>query len=117
MWRLDYSEAAQRDFELIFDHLFESYCGLGDSPVLAAERAVERIRHLRNEIGRLVETPAIGTLRADLYPELRFVRRDKAAVWFVSDHQLQTIAVAAIFYGAQDHIRHMRVRLSSEPSD
>lgn len=114
MWRLDYSVAALRDFDLILDHLSESYCALGDPPDLALERAAERIRHLRKEIGRLVETPSIGPLQPDFYPEMRFVRRDRAAVWFVPLQETQTIAVVAIFYGSQDHIRHMRMRLQQE---
>lgn len=111
MWRLDYSVAALRDFDLILDHLSESYSALGEAPDLALKRAAERVRHLRREIGRLVETPSIGTLRSDFYPEMRFVRRDRAAVWFVPIHETKIIAVVAIFYGAQDHIRHMRERL------
>ncbi|UYN98812.1 MAG: type II toxin-antitoxin system RelE/ParE family toxin [Devosia sp.] len=114
MWRLDYSEAALRDFELIFDHLFEAYCHLGDPPPVAVERAAERLRVLRSEIGRLVQTPAIGTLRIELHPNLRFVRRANAAVWFVSDPEHQTMTVIAVFYGAQDHIRHMITRLLEE---
>lgn len=111
MWRLDYSVAALRDFDLILDHLSESYYALGDPHDVALERAAERVRQLRFEIGRLVETPAIGTLRSDIYPEMRFIRRDRATVWFVPIQEHRIIAVTAVFYGAQDHIRHMRMRL------
>lgn len=32
VWTLEYSEDAERDFELIFDHLFDAYVELGDAP-------------------------------------------------------------------------------------
>lgn len=111
MWTLEYSEDAERDFELIFDHLFDVYVELGDAPDEAVERTVERIRKLRVEIDRLVGTPYIGTLRPDIHPGIRFLRRDKAVIWFLPVGHSRTVIVAAIFYGAQDHIRHMLARM------
>lgn len=111
MWTLEYSEDAERDFELIFDHLFDAYGELGDPPDEAVERTAERIRKLRVEIDRLVDTPYIGTVRSNIHPELRFLRRDKAAIWFLPVEHGRTIIIAAIFSGAQDHIRHMIARM------
>ncbi|MDW9830400.1 type II toxin-antitoxin system RelE/ParE family toxin [Sinorhizobium meliloti] len=111
VWTLEYSEDAERDFELIFDHLFDAYVELGDSPDEAVERTAERIRKLRVEIDRLVDTPYIGTLRPDINSGIRFLRRDKAAIWFLRAEHSRTIIVAAIFYGAQDHIRNMLARM------
>jgi plasmid stabilization system protein ParE len=111
VWSLEYSVEAERDFELIFDHLFAAYRDLGDHPDEALERAAGRVRDLRISIKRIAETPSIGTLRPDIYPGIRFLRRDKAAVWFLPMAQRGTIVVAAIFFGAQDHIRHMMRRL------
>ncbi|NTJ67991.1 type II toxin-antitoxin system RelE/ParE family toxin [Agrobacterium rhizogenes] len=111
MWNLEYSSDADFDFELIFDHLFAAYLDLGDAPEDALERAANRIRELRLEIDRLVETPYIGTLRPDIYPGIRFLRRDKAAVWFLPAEERRTIVVAAIFFGGQDHIRRMLARM------
>lgn len=111
VWTLEYSEDAERDFELIFDHLFDAYVELGDSPAEAVERTAERLRKLRVEIDRLVDTPHIGTLRPDIHPGIRFLRRDKAAIWFLPVEHSRTIIVSAIFYGAQDHIRNMLARM------
>ena len=111
MWTLEYSEHAERDFELIFDHLFDAYVELGDSPGETLERSAERIRKLRVEIDRLVDTPYIGTVRPDIHPGIRFLRRDKAAVWFLPVESEATLIVVAIFYGAQDHIRKMLSRM------
>ena len=107
MWSLEYSADAVRDFELIFDHLYEAYVEFGDLPDEAVERAAERIRKLRMEIDRLVDTPYIGTLRPDVHPGVRFLRREKAAISFLPVENSRTTVVAAIFYGAQDHIRKM----------
>ena len=114
MWTLEYSAAAARDFELIFDHLFGSYTELGDDTEAAFARASSRIRTIRSSIDGLCNTPFIGTLRPDILPDLRFVRREHAAVWFVSDEKRHEITVAAIFFGSQDHIRHMLTRLLTE---
>ncbi|WP_416068473.1 type II toxin-antitoxin system RelE/ParE family toxin [Rhizobium sp. ZK1] len=111
VWTLEYSEDAERDFELIFDHLFDAYVELGDSSDEAVERTAERIRKLRVEIERLVDKPYIGTLRPDTHPGIGFLRRDKAAMWFLPVEHSRTIIVAAIFYGAQDNIRNMLARL------
>lgn len=91
--------------------MFAAYLDLGDASEEALERAASRIRELRLEIDRLVETQYIGTLRPDIYPGIRFLRRDKAAVWFLPIEESRTIVVAAIFFGGQDHIRRMLARM------
>ncbi|WP_245314543.1 type II toxin-antitoxin system RelE/ParE family toxin [Sinorhizobium alkalisoli] len=90
---------------------FRQIVELGDSPDEVLERTAERIRKLRGEIDRLIGTPYIGTLRADIYPGIRFLRRDKAAIGFLPVESSRAIIIAAIFYGSQDHIRHMLARL------
>ncbi|PVB60429.1 type II toxin-antitoxin system RelE/ParE family toxin [Labrenzia sp. 011] len=114
MWILEYSTAAERDFELIFDHLLATYCDLGEDRAVAFERAAERVRSIRSAIDQLTETPFIGTLQPDILPGLRFVRRDQAAVWFLAEPSDTRIFIAAIFFGAQDHVRKMLTRLLSD---
>jgi plasmid stabilization system protein ParE len=111
VWTLEYSKDAEHDFELIFDHLFEAYAEFESLPDEALEKAAELIRKLRAEVDHLVDTPYIGTLRPDIYPEVRFLLRDKAAIWFLPLERSRSIIVVAIFYGAQDHVRHMLTRL------
>lgn len=110
-WTVEYLPDAERDFELIFDHLVESYQEFGDAAEDATDRAHRRMLAVREGIGRLTETPFIGTLRLDIHPGLRFVRRNGAAIWFVSDDQNCTVLVIAIFFGGQDHMRRMPARL------
>ncbi|NLR97614.1 type II toxin-antitoxin system RelE/ParE family toxin [Rhizobium sp. P38BS-XIX] len=114
MWNLEYSLQAVRDFDLIFDHLLAAYGALGETSEEAWERAAGRVRQLRSEVDRLVDTPYIGTLRPDIRPGIRFLRRDKAAIWFLPEEQRKTIVIAAIFFGGQDHIRHMLARMLEE---
>lgn len=112
-WPVDYAAAALRDFELIFDHLEASYRTLGENDAAAVAHAVARITRLKSEIDRLGATPHIGTLRPDMGDGIRFLRRDGAAVWFRATED-QRVQVLAVFFGAQDHVRHMLVRLLSD---
>ncbi|KSV64958.1 hypothetical protein N183_34400 [Sinorhizobium sp. Sb3] len=66
VWTLEYSEDAERDFELIFDHLFDAYVELGEAPDEAVERTAERVNRLRVEIDRLVDTPCIPDILAGI---------------------------------------------------
>lgn len=66
VWTLEYSEDAERDFELIFDHVFDAYVELGEAPDEAVERTAERVNRLRVEIDRLVDTPCIPDILAGI---------------------------------------------------
>lgn len=111
MWSVEFSADAERDFELIFDHLVESYLEFGEDSHVALDRAAERIRGIRALSDKLAKAPKQGTLRPDILEGLRFVRLDKAVFWFVPDKEQKNVRVMAVFFGAQDHIRHMLVRL------
>lgn len=117
MWRLEFSADAEWDFELIFDHLARSYVDLGDDPAAALNRAADRIRGIRSSIDTLAKSPFIGTQRPDIRANLRFVRLEKTAIWFLPDEDRACVVVIALFFGAQDHIRHMLVRLLSGPTE
>ncbi len=113
---IEYSVGAQRDLELISQHLFDAYCAFGESGPDAFAHVEARIGKLLLSISRLVETPFIGTLRSDLLPGLRYLRRDGAAIWFVPNDERKAIYILAIFFGGQDHTTHMLARLlDSEP--
>lgn len=113
MWTVDFAAAAERDFELIFDHLLQSYQELGDDFDTAFERAERRIGGIQSCASDLAKIPFQGTLRPDILPGLRFVRYDKAVFWFVAQEDRQIVQILAVFFGSQDHIRHMLTRLLS----
>ncbi|MEP3333521.1 type II toxin-antitoxin system RelE/ParE family toxin [Sedimentitalea sp.] len=111
MWELEFSTEAEQDFELIFDHLCRSYVDLGEDSDAALIRAGDRIRGIRASMDKLLSAPFVGTLRPDVRPGLRFVRQEKAVVWFLPDKERTRVVIIAVFFGAQDHIRHMLTRL------
>ena len=113
MWRIEFSADAEQDFALIFDHLTQSYEDFGDAPEVAFDRAVARIGAIQDAAAGLVTQPYQGTLRDDLLVGVRFVRIKKALFWFRPDDDAKVVRILAVFFGAQDHINHMMVRLLS----
>ncbi len=108
---VEFSAGSERDFELIFDHLFESYIGFGESHEEALDHAAHRIMSIRKAAGRLTTFPLRGTLRGDILPGVRHLTVDRAIYWFDVDEPAQKVRILAIFFGGQDHVRHMLVRL------
>jgi plasmid stabilization system protein ParE len=110
-YRIEFAEASERDLELIFDHLFESYLGFGESTVHALEHAAERIRDIRVSAESLTLFPEHGMARGDILPGLRFMVMQRAIYWYDVDDEAQAVRVLGIFFGGQDHIRRMLIRL------
>ena len=108
---IEFSADSARDFELIFDHLFESYREFGESIETALERAAQRIIGIRAAAERLTSFPIRGTRRDDILPGVRHLAIDRAIYWFDVDEPARKIRILAIFFGGQDHVRHMLVRL------
>ena len=116
MWTIEYSVDAERDLELISQHLFDAYCSFGEPGFEAFSHVEARADQLLAAVEGLIDMPFIGTLRPDLMPGLRYLRRDGAAIWFVPDEAREVISVLAIFFGGQDHMRRMLARLlGNEP--
>ena len=110
-FRLEFSAAAERDFDLIFDHLFESYSGFGERTDTAVEHAEARILEIRSAADRILTAPYRGERHDDLLPGLRHLSLGRATYWFEVDEHRETIRVLGVFFGGQDHIRRMPVRL------
>ncbi len=104
------SEDVERDLELLFDHLLESYLAFGDELTEAFERASVRIRSIDKDIELLGQTPFQGTLSPHLLPGLRNVTKNKAIFYFEVLEDRQQVKLLAVFFGAQDHQRHMLKR-------
>lgn len=105
------SRACDRDLELIFDHLVETYQALGDSLSDALDRAGGRVRGIEDELDGLARHPFQATLRPDLMPNLRYVTKRQAVLYILIDETVAQVRVLAIFFGGQDHQRHMLRRL------
>ena len=114
--RIEFAAEAERDFELIFDHLFAAYRSFGEADVDAFDRARRRLDGIRTAALGIVRAPFRGTLREDVAPGLRHVTIDRAVFWFDLDEPAETVRILAIFFGGQDHVRHMLSRLLDRSS-
>ena len=114
-WRTEFASDAERDFELVFDFLFTAYLEFGDRRSDAFDRAANRVARIRATAERIADAPYRGTLRDSIAPPLRSVTIDRAVYWFDLDEASETVRVLAVFFGGQDHIRHMLARLLGGP--
>lgn len=110
-YRLEFSAEAERDFGLIFDHLLDSYVGFGENLESALDHAEARMLELRAAADKIPAIPHRGQRHDDLLPGLRHLAIGRAIYRFDVDDELQVVRVLAVFFGGQDHIRHMTTRL------
>ncbi|MEH7829998.1 type II toxin-antitoxin system RelE/ParE family toxin [Gemmobacter denitrificans] len=110
-WTVVFAAAAADDLALIEDHLVRAYRTFGESMPEARHRAGVRIEAIITTAERLRIAPYRGSDQSDLLPGLRNLALDNAVYWFVPDPDNRQIRVLAVFFGAQDHQRHMLVRL------
>jgi len=115
VWRVDFAPGAERDFGIILGHLTDAYIGLGDAPVSAVGRAIERVRAIRASAERLGRTPGLGASRDDLGEGLRHVAFERAIYWFTVDADACAVTVLAVFLAGEDHHRKMALRLKRTP--
>lgn len=115
-WTVVFAADAASDLGLIEDHLIQAYQAFGESPSEAAQRAEVRIDAIIASAERLVVAPYRGEAREDMLPGVRYLAIDKAVYWFLPDPDARQIRVLAVFFGAQDHQRHMLVRLLQKGS-
>lgn len=108
---IEFSADAERDFGLIFDHLLESYVAFGEGTEEALDHAARRVMDIRKAADRRASFPLRGTARDDILPGIRFLAIARANCWFDVDQTARKVHILAVLFGAQDHIRHMLVRL------
>ena len=113
---LEFSVEAERDFGLIFDHLLRSYIDFGESPESALDHAGARVLEIRADAKRILTAPKRGERHDDILPGLRHLAIGRAIYWFDVDEANETVRVLAVFFGGQDHVRHMIARLLEDDS-
>lgn len=101
-WTVVFAAGAVDDLGLIEDHLTRAE---------ALHHAGARIMAIIAASERLAAAPFRGMAHDDLLPGLRQLALDNAAYWFVMDRMSCELRVLAVFFGGQDHRRHMLVRL------
>lgn len=110
-WEIEFSQEAELDLELLFFHLAGSFHEFGANRREAAEQALRRVQSVRDAAERIAVEPRRGEVHDDLLLGLRHLTVDKAIYWFLVDEERGRVRVLAIFYGGQDHQRHMLLRL------
>ena len=110
-FRIEFSDDAERDFGLIFDHLLRSYLNFGESLPSAFERAGARVLEIRAAAERIAIAPYRGERHDDILSGLRHLAIDRGIYWFDVDDANQVVRVLAVLFGGQDHVRHMMARL------
>ena len=110
-FRLEFSAEAEHDFGLIFDHLLRSYLDFGESLESALDHAAARVLEIRSAAERILTAPHRGERHEDILPGLRHLTIGRAIYWFDIDEAGRTVRVLAVFFGGQDHVRHMMTRL------
>ncbi|MEQ8348543.1 MAG: type II toxin-antitoxin system RelE/ParE family toxin [Sneathiellaceae bacterium] len=110
-YEVTFSAEAERDFELIFDFLFDSHVAFGEAAGTAIDRAEERLQAIRAGIEALAKAPHRGTRHDDILPGIRHVALGPAIVRLDLVEEEESLRVLAIFFGGQDHTRHMLARL------
>lgn len=102
---------AVEDLALIEAHLIRAYQAFGEQPVEAAQRAQARVEAIITAAERLALAPLRGEAHDDLLPGLRHLTLNSAVYWFRPRPSSRNIQVLAVFFGGEDHQRHMLVRL------
>lgn len=110
------SISCEADLEVIFDHLFEAYRDLGDPAEDALTRAAVRLRHIEDVLERLGDVPFQGTLVPNFMAGLRHVTKDNAVFYFIVDETAHEVRVLGVFFGGQDHRRHILERIAGSSS-
>ncbi|WP_353476627.1 type II toxin-antitoxin system RelE/ParE family toxin (plasmid) [Salipiger sp. H15] len=105
--------AVARDLELIFDFIAGSAETLGEDAGTAFDMAERRIRAILGAMEGLGRAPHQGTLRPELGAGVRHVTKDRAIFYFEVDDAAEELRILAVFFGGQDHDRHILLRLLS----
>ncbi|WP_332305444.1 type II toxin-antitoxin system RelE/ParE family toxin [Rhizobium sp. GR12] len=107
------STETDQDLGLILDHLVQSYLDLGDALPGAFTRAARRVGSIEADMEALQKAPFQGTLSPEILPGLRRVTKNQAIFYFDVDESEKTVRILVVFFGGQDHLRHMLKRFAS----
>ena len=113
-FRLEFAADSEADFGLIVEHLLRSYLDFGESLDSAVDHAETRILEIRAAAEGILTAPHRGERHDDILPGLRHLTIGAAIYWFDVDEPRETVRVLAVFFGGQDHVRHMMARLLTD---
>lgn len=108
------STQCDEDLETIFVHLFEAYRDLGDDQLEAFTRAEDRVRGIEDALLALGDIPLQGTLLPDIMTGLRYVTKNSAVFYFLTDREDRAVRVLAVFFSGQDHKQSVLLRIMAK---
>ena len=108
---LEFSAEAEHDFGLIFEHLLQSYMAFGEGLESALDHAETRVLEIRATAERITAAPYRGERHDDILPGLRHLNIGRGIYWFDIDEERLVVRILAVFFGGQDHVRHMIGRM------
>jgi toxin ParE1/3/4 len=112
VFRIVRSQASTEDLRAILRHLIDSYVILGDEVAQAADRALKRMDTIERDLASIGRAPYQGTLSSFAGArDLRHVTKNKVVFYFQVSETQQVVRLLAVFFGGQDHQRHMVKRL------
>jgi plasmid stabilization system protein ParE len=114
-WSVLFAADAVEDLALIEAHLIRAYRAFGEQPIEAVQHAQARVEAIIAAAERLAMAPLRGEAHDELLPGLRHLALDGAVYWFRPLPPMRDVQVLAVFFGGQDHQRHMLVRLLQKP--
>ncbi len=112
-YKVERAQEVRDDLDRIFDFLTASYVRFGDDLESAMDRAGARLARLEAVFDDLCNRPHRGTLHNELLAGLRSTTVDRAVIYFDIDESKRVVRVLAVYFGGQDHRRHIVGRLPS----
>lgn len=109
--RRAFAAEAERDFGLIFDHHLRSCLGFGESPENAFDHSGSQTARTRGCTERILAASCCGERHDGMQPGQRHFVIGRKFYWFDIDEPRAVVRVLAVFFGGQDHVRHMLARL------
>lgn len=110
-YRVRPTVAAERDFDLIEDHLVRVYQEFGDDLDSAVERAAIRIVAALAYMRTFEIQPHRGTEHPRIRPGIRSVTDKSFIFYFEIDEAMSEVRILATFFGGADHRRQILDRL------
>jgi toxin ParE1/3/4 len=96
-----------RDFDLIEDHLVQSYQEFGEDLETAIARAAARIDEALGYLRTFATHPHRGTEQPKIRPGIRTVTNKSFVFYFEIDEPASEVRILATFFGGADHRRQI----------
>ncbi len=115
-YRVSRAACVTRDFDLIEDHLIQSFLDFGDDRVSAMKRAEARIEDALIYLRTFTAYPHRGTEHPAIRPGIRTVTNNNFVIYFEIDETSLEVRILAAFFGGADYRWQIMDRLRADDS-